>query len=103
MKVLATTAWDVTPARVLDFVANCQRGAEIHRRLGVEVVHLVQSLAGPAPVFTYAMVFPDGAAYGAFLDAIRTDEEWLALWADVFSGEQYATVIAQSLGTDLFS
>jgi hypothetical protein len=49
------------------------------------------------------MVFPDGAAYGAFLDAIRTDEEWLALWADVFSGEQYATVIAQSLGTDLFS
>jgi|TARA_B110001454_G_C12530535_1_gene355032 hypothetical protein len=33
-------------------------------------------------------VFPDGATYGAFLDAIRTDEEWLALWADVFSGEQ---------------
>ena len=103
MKVLATTSWDVTPARVPDFLANCGRTAEIHRRLGAEAVHLIQSVAGPVPALTYALVFPDGATYGAFIDAISADEEWLTLWAEVAAGERYATIVAQSVGTDLFS
>ena len=103
MKVLATTAWDVTPARVPDFLANCGRAAEIHRRLGAEAVHLIQSMAGPVPALTYAMVFPDGATYGAFIDAISADEEWLAFWAEASAGERYATMVSQSVGTDLFS
>ena len=103
MKVLHTTAWDVSPARLGDFLANAQRASEIHQRLGAEATHLIQSMAGPAPAMTYAMVFPDGAAYGAFIDAINTDEEWLALLAEAFSGERYATILSQSLGTDLFS
>ena len=103
MKVLATTAWDETPARVPDFLAKCGRAAEIHRRLGAEAVHLIQSMAGPVPGLTYALVFPDGATYGAFIDAISTDEEWLALWAEASAGERYATIVSQSVGTDLFS
>jgi hypothetical protein len=47
-------------------------------------------------------VFPDGATYGAFIDAISADEEWLTLWAEVAAGERYATIVAQSVGTDLF-
>ena len=97
-----TTAWDLTPARVPDFLTNCGRAAEIHRRLGAEAVHLIQSMAGPVPALTYALVFPDGATCGAFIDTISADEEWLTLWAEVAAGERYATIVAQSVGTDLF-
>jgi hypothetical protein len=60
-------------------------------------------MAGPVPALTYALMFPDGATYGAFIDTISTDEEWLAFWAEASAGERYATIVSQSVGTDLFS
>jgi len=36
------------------------------------VCSLVQSMAGPTPGLVYALIFPDGAAFGSFIDAIQT-------------------------------
>ncbi|MCH2416536.1 MAG: hypothetical protein MK195_07215 [Acidimicrobiales bacterium] len=101
MQIIATTAWDVKPTHFVEFMANCLKAKEIHERLGAEQVRLVQSMAGPTPGLVYALIFPDGAAFGSFIDAIRTDEEWLAFWAE--AAGDYATIISQSVGTDLLS
>ena len=102
MQIIATTTWDVQPAHFVEFMANCLKAKEIHERLGAELVRLVQSMAGPTPGLMYAMIFSNGAAFGSFIDATTTDEEWLAFWAEASQGN-YATIISQSVGQDLLS
>ena len=102
MKVVHTTAWDVRPGKVAEFMANCQQASEIQRRHGVEAIHLVQSFAGPLPVMTYAMVFPDGETFGKFMDSMPADPEWVAFMAAA-SADPSAKMVSQSLGQDLMS
>jgi hypothetical protein len=102
MKVVHTTAWDVQPGKVAEFMVNCHQAAEIQRRHGVEEIRLVQSFAGPLPVMTYAMIFPDGETFGKFMDNFPADPEWLALMAAA-SADPSAKIVSQSFGPDLMS
>ncbi len=102
MKVIHTTAWDVQPGQLAVFLQNCHEAAQIQRQHGVEEVRLVQSFAGPLPVMTYAMIFPDGETFGKFMDSMPADPAWVAFMAAA-SANPSAKMVSQSFGQDLMS
>ena len=102
MKVVHTTAWDVQPGKVAEFIVNCHQAAEIQRRHGVEEIRLIQSFAGPLPVMTYVMIFSFVETFGKFMDGVPADPEWVAFMAAA-SVNPSAKMVSQSFGQDLMS
>jgi hypothetical protein len=98
-QVLATTYWNVVPGKDLEFIETCKRGKKIHLRLGASNAMLQRVSVGVnSGQYIYNMVFESGAAYGAFMDTVSTDSEWMALWAEAVK-QQFATPTGNRLST----
>ena len=82
-QVLATTYWNVVPGKDLEFIEANKRAKKIHMRLGASNAMLQRVSVGVnSGQYIYNMVFESGAVYGKFVDAVSTDSEWIALWAE---------------------
>jgi len=98
-QVLATTYWNVTLGKDLEFIETCKRGKKIHLRLGASNAMLQSVSVGVNfGQYVYNMVFESGVAYGKFIDTVSTDSEWIALWAEGVA-KQIATPMGNRLST----
>jgi hypothetical protein len=98
-QVLATTYWNVVPGKDLEFIETCKQGKKIHMRLGASNAMLQRVSVGVnSGQYIYNMVFESGAVYGKFMDAVSTDSEWMALWAEAVK-QQFAAPTGNRLST----
>ena len=82
-QIAVSTTWIVPPDKALAFIEINRRGKQIHLRLGAENAVLGRVQVGEnTGQYIYQMYFASAAAYGKFMDAVGTDKEWMALWAE---------------------
>ena len=98
-QIVATTYWNVTLGRELEFIEINKRAKKIHMRLGASNAMLQRVNVGAnSGQFIYNTVFESGTAYGKFVDAMATDSEWIALWAEGVA-KKMAAPAGNRLGT----
>ncbi|HJL89797.1 MAG TPA: hypothetical protein QF905_05630 [Acidimicrobiales bacterium] len=102
MMFVGRTVWEVNQGREGDFIGVCRRSTEIHKRLGAVNVALIAHSTGPGHLMTYVLTFENGAGYGAFVDALASDSEWLALGRE-FVADPPARIVSSDTGTNLLS
>jgi len=85
MGVVTATQWRAHPGRLMDFMGNVMDSLPHIERLG-GTTRVLQSLIGAHPLTVLVPVgFADMEAYGAYSDAVATDEAFQAFWAGVMS------------------
>lgn len=96
--VTSVVTWVPNPGKAAEFLANAATAKGIHERLGADVM-LAQTQTGGVPMsLVYMLSFESGSAYGAFIDAVNADEEWLQFWASVATDPS-----GQMVGSALYS
>ena len=102
MAVSTVTIWQASPGRTGDFLATAAKAKGIHQRLGGTVRLRQITVGGPNSLhFVYTIEHKDMAAYASFSDKSNADAEWLALIAGAMTADPSATLVSQSLTTDV--
>lgn len=82
---LLATQWRAVPGRGVDFMGKVAESMPIVQRHG-GAPRAMQSIVGAHPMTTLvSTAFADLDAYGAYTDAISSDDEWLTFWAGAMS------------------
>lgn len=83
--VIMGIQWRAKPGRLNDFVGHVMEATPHIERLG-GAVRVMQSLLGAHPLtMMVSTTFADLDAYGAYNDAVATDEQFQAFWAGVMT------------------
>lgn len=83
--VVMATQWRPRPGRIMDFMGNVIASFDHIARLG-GAARAMQSIIGAHPMTVLVTVgFADLDAYGAYTDAIGSDEQWQAFWGAVMA------------------
>ena len=102
MAVTSVTIWATRPGRAIDFVASAAQAKAIHERLGGKVRLMQITFGGPtSQQFVYTVEVPDMTAFAAFSDKMNGDAEWNTFWTAANNPDPTATLVSQSLLTDL--
>jgi hypothetical protein len=83
--VVMATQWRPRPGRIMDFMGNVMGSFGHITRLG-GAPRAMQSIIGAHPMTVLVTVgLADLDAYGAYADAIGSDEQWQAFWGGVMA------------------
>lgn len=83
--VILATQWRARPGRLVDFMGKVAASVPHMERLGGNP-RTMQCLLGAHPMTALVTTsFADLDAYGAYSDAIATDDQWQSFWADALS------------------
>ncbi len=102
MAVSQVSIWSVHPGKLPDTVATAAKSKVIHERLGAKVRLRQIVYGGPnANQLVYSIEHADMAAFAAFTDKLLADADWQALVAVIFGAEAPATLLSNSVTTDV--
>jgi hypothetical protein len=76
--------WHFVPSSMETMMEAAQAGAEIWKRHGAKQVMLTSMAGSGVGQFAFAMAFENGAQFGALLDKVSQDEDWMA-WQGKYS------------------
>ena len=86
----------------MEFLASAAKAKAIHERLGGKVRLRQIVFGGPSSQqFAYTIEYADMKAFAAFSDKMQSDPEWLAFWTAANNTDPTATLVSQSLATDV--
>lgn len=76
--------WHFTPSSMETMMAAAEEGAAIWKKAGAKHVMLTSMAGTGVGQFAFAMAFESGAEYGAILDKVSQDEDFMA-WQAKYS------------------